>query len=400
MKILMVNTFHHRRGGDATYALTLSRRLEAAGHEVVPLAMRHPDNEPSVWEPWFVGQIDHRDLRGRTDRLRALARLVHHPGSARAAAGLIAKTKPDLVHLQHVHRHLTPSVVDPAVRAGIPVVWTVHDYELVCPSGHLFANGAPCEACKGHRYQNAVLKRCKRGDVVLSAAAAFEKAAHVATGLWRKIDRFLCPSAFLAQKLVDFGVPADRVFVQPNFVEVDAPPSPGGSGWLYAGRLSEEKGVRLLVDAARLLPDQRLVICGAGPLEGELRARARGLANIEWRGHVPKADLDRALRDAAVVAVPSLWYENLPYAVAEAQAAGKAVVASRIGGIPELVDDGRDGVLVPPADPRALADAVRGLLADPERARRLGLAGHDRVKTRMDPDAHLERILAHYEAVR
>lgn len=399
MRVLMVNTFHHRRGGDATYALSLSALLAGAGHDVVPLAMRHPDNEPSEWERWFVPWIDFRALDGWRPRLRALANFVHNREAGRAAEALIRRIRPDVVHLQHVHHHLTPAVVAPAVRAGIPVVWTVHDYELICPSAHLFANGAPCEDCRGHRYHRAVVRRCKRDDRAISVLAAVEKTMHVLGGLWSRIDRFLCPSRYLADRLVAFGVPADRVHWQPNFVATPPPASAPGAGWIYAGRLSEEKGVRVLVEAARRLPGHRLVICGSGPLEPELRHRARDLPDVQFLGHVPAEELARRLQDAAVAVVPSLWPENLPYAVAEAQAAGRGVVASRIGGVPEMIDDGVDGVLVEPGDAIALANAVGALLDDPIATRRLGAAGWRRVSVAMAPEPHLRQIEGHYRAL-
>jgi glycosyltransferase involved in cell wall biosynthesis len=399
MRVLMVNTFHHRRGGDATYALSLTRLLERDGHEVIPLAMRHPDNEPSTWERWFVPWVDYRDLHGPRAIVGALRRYASNPDAREAAAALIDRFRPDVVHLQHVHHHLTPSVVGAARRRGIPVVWTVHDYELICPAGTLFTHGRPCEECRGHRYHRAVVNRCKRDAVAYSALAAAEKAAHALSGLWTHVDRFLCPSAFLADMLVKFGIPRDRVFHQPNFVDLPGDPAPLGSGWMYAGRLTEEKGVDVLAAAARLLGDAPLAICGTGPREEALRTALAGLPNAHLHGHLAAGALASRLRDAAVVAVPSLWWENLPYAVIEAQAAGRAVVASRIGGIPELVDDGVDGILVPPGDAGALADAVRGLLADRGRARKLGAAGVERVRARLGPGPHLVAMLAHYRAV-
>ena len=395
----MVNTFHHRRGGDAAYALGLSALLEGAGHEVIPFAMRHPQNEPSVWEGHFPSWIDYRDLQGLRDRLRALPRFIYSRESARALDGLLAQVKPDVVHLHHVHHHLTPSVVDVAQRRGIPVVWTVHDYELICPAGLLFSQGAPCEACRGHRYDQAIARRCKRDRWDFSALAALEKALHAAAGLWSRIDRFLCPSQFLADRLMAFGVPPERVFHQPNFVDAPVSPPAMGSGWLFAGRLSQEKGVEVLLQAARRLPGRRLDVVGSGPLEARMREDAATLSNVAFFGHVSKEALNRKLTETAVVAVPSVWYENQPFAVTEAQAAGRAVVASRIGGIPELVEDGVDGVLVPPGDPVALADAVESLLSNPTRLSSLGESGHRRVRAALRPDAHLDAILGHYAAV-
>lgn len=400
MKVLMVHTFHHARGGDSTYALGLSRLLEAAGHAVVPLSMRHPDNEPSPWEHRWLPWVDLRERRGLAAQLALLPRVLWSGAARRLAADLLAETQPDVVHLQHIHRHITPSVLDACDAAGVPVVWTVHDYELVCPEGHLFRHDAPCEACRTGGYREAIRHRCKWGRLGPSVVAATEKALHRARDVWHRVDRFLCPSRFLADTLVRFGVPAQRVVHQPNFVEPGPPPAQGpGAGWLVAGRLAPEKGVAVALQAAAKLPDHPLTICGIGPDEARLRRQAAGLPHVQFTGHLPPEALARALRGSRAVAVPSRWYENFPFAVLEAQAAGRAVVASAIGGIPEQIRSGEDGLLVPPDDPDALANALARLLADPAEAARLGAAGAARVRRELSPEAHLTEILGHYAAV-
>lgn len=402
MNVLMINTFHHRRGGDATYTAGLTRLLTQAGVGVTPLAMRHPDNEPSVWEHRFVSWVDLRAPAGSPlDQARLAARMFWSREAAQATARLIAEVRPDVAHLGNVHRHLTPSVLGPLRRAGIPVAWTVHDYELVCPQGHLFRDGRPCEACRGHQYQAAIQHRCKWGQLGPSVAAAAEKVLHHRMGVWHKVDRFLCPSRFLADTLTRFGVPAERIHHQPNFLDLAplAPPPGPGKGWLYAGRLTQEKGVDVAIDAARALAGHTLHICGTGPAETALRERARGLPQVRFHGHLDRVDLARLIQEVAVAVVPSRWYENFPYAVLEAQAAGRAVVASRIGGIPEQISDGIDGRLVPADDVQALQAAVGPLLADPGAALRLGLAGAARVRATLTPERHLRAILDHYRAI-
>lgn len=398
MKVLMINTFHHPRGGDATYTRGLSRLLESAGHTVIPLAMRHPDNEPSPWEQRFVSWVDPRGARTWAERLRVLPRALWSHEAARAAAALVAEERPDLAHLQHVHRHLTPSVLGPLRAAKIPVVWTLHDYELICPAGTLFSQGRPCERCQGHRYSEAVRLRCKWGDPLASAAAALEKTLHHWAGVWERVDHFLAPSQFLADALVRFGLPAARITHIPNFVDATAwrPSREPGQGWVFAGRLTDEKGVDVLLEAARRIPEVPGVICGVGPAEGRLRARARDLPQVRFLGHLPSDQLAETLRRSAVVAVPSLWPENFPYAVTEAQACGRPVVASAVGGIPEQIDPCVDGVLVPPGDAAALARAIAGLVENPSSASAIGAAGRHRIEQRLRPADHLNAVMGTY----
>jgi glycosyltransferase involved in cell wall biosynthesis len=397
----MVHTWHHRRGGDATYTATLSDLLGRAGHQVFPLAMRHPDNDPSPWEARFVPWIELSAARGTADRLRMLRDAMWSPKARDATRALIRETGAELAHLQHIHRHITPSVLDALDEVGVPAVWTVHDHELVCPAGHLFTHGAPCERCIGHRYHQAILHRCKFDELLPSVFVALEKELHRRRRVWERVARFICPSRFLADTLVRFGVPADKVVHVPNFLDTEGqePSTDPGSGWVYAGRLTEEKGIRIALRAAAKMPEHTFVVCGTGALQVELTAQYGALPHISFVGHLPRADLAARLRSARVVVVPSLWNENFPYAVLEAQALGRAVVASRVGGIPEQIDDGVDGRLVASGDVDALIGAVRPLLEDGAAAGRLGAAGAARVRRELTPDAHLARIEQIYAEV-
>lgn len=399
MKVLLVHSFHYERGGDSTYARALGRALADAGHEVVPLAMRHPLNDPSPWEQHFVSWVDPRSSEPG-DRLRAGLRLVWSWEAARAARRLVAEVRPDVAHLQHVHRHLTPSVLGPLRRAGVPVVWTLHDYELVCPNGLLYTEGRPCERCSGGRFHQAIAHRCKQGQLGPSFAAALEKSLHALLRVSERVDRFLCPSAWLARAVVRMGLPAERVFHLPNLTP--APPAiapqPVGDDWLVASRLTREKGVHVAIDAARGLPAHVLHICGSGPEEPRLRRQAANLPHVRFHGHLPQAALAALTARARVVAVPSLWPENLPYAVFEAQALGRPVVASAVGGIPEQIEDGVDGVLVRPDDSEALRIAIASLMAEPARAKAMGDAARRRLDRRAGGAEHIAALLGHYAA--
>ena len=394
MRVLMANTFHHRRGGDGTYVLALTRGLERAGHEVIPFAMRHPDNLPSPFDRWFVPFTDFRSLDTLGEQLSAAKRLVFNRRAARRMGGLIDRVKPDVLHIHNIHHHLTPSILAPARDRGIPIVWTAHDYELICPSGHLFAKGGPCQACRGHRYHEAVRLRCKRDSLLASGMAALESSLHAAAGVWNQVDRFLCPSRFLADRLIAFGIPRKRVFHLANLVEVpEEEPGVPERRIIYAGRLSEEKGLITLFDAARRL-DAPLDVYGTGPLAGKLRRLAA--PNTLLHGHIPGPALHRQLARSMIAVVPSIWFENFPYAVIEAQGAGRAVIASDIGGIPEQITHGVDGMLVPPGDPTALALAAQELLDSPDRAAALGLAGRQRVLSQLQPAPHVDAVVEHY----
>lgn len=400
MRILMVHSFHHARGGDTTYTRALTRGLIERGHDVSPLAMRHPDNDPSTWEARFPRWVTPRTAQRLSDRTVQALSCVWSAEAAWSARGIARDLHPDVVHVQHLHRHLTPSILPPLRKAGAAIVWTVHDYELICPSGLLFTQGAPCERCRGHHYTQAIRHRCKWGELGPSVGVAVEKAIHRLAGVWDLVDRFLCPSRALADAMIRFGVPHQRVEHLPNPVAAPmhpaAMPTSATAGWMVAGRLTEEKGVHVAIEAASRLPEHPLRICGDGPWRTQLERRAADIPWVQFLGHQPQDEMAHRLNEARVVAVPSIWPENFPFAVSEAQAMARPVVASAIGGVPEMITHGVDGMLVPPGDPDALAGAVHALLGDPGLAEALGRAGHSRVRRRLCPAEHLRVIEDHY----
>lgn len=383
MRVLLVSSFLYPRGGDTTCAFTGARALTTLGHEVVPLAMRHPENAPSPWERWFapprgIGRWTVPDALGA----------IWSPGAADALRRLIDHHRPDVAWINHLHRHLSPSILPVLREAGVRVVWTLHDYELVCANGLLYTQGAFCRACRGGHWEQAIVHRCKHDDFAQSAWAALEKTVHGWAGVRELVDRFVTPSAFLARELLANGFDADRVVHVPNPIE-EITPGTGGPGWLVAGRLTPEKGIDDAIAAARITPGLTLVGPGAPP------DLPPGVTSLGLRTHAETLDL---VRQAGVVVVPSRWPENQPYAVVEAQLAGRPVVATRVGGVPELIEDGVTGRLVDPGQPEALAAAIAEILRDPVLGDRLGRAARDRVHREHDPTVWARRMTAIFGA--
>jgi glycosyltransferase involved in cell wall biosynthesis len=236
-------------------------------------------------------------------------------------------------------------------------------------------------------------------------AAAADAYATRGRRLYERVDALVSPSAFLRDRLVDGGLPAGRLHVLPNPVVAAAAPRPlppGPPRVLYASRLVAEKGVGVLLDAAARLPaGVRVRIAGSGRVERAVRDRvAGGRLPVDLLGPLPPGEVAAELRAATAAVLPALWWENCPMAVLEAAAQGVPVVASAVGGVPELVDDGGTGLLVPPGDPVALAAALTRLVRDPAAAAGMGSAAWARVRERHDPGAHVAALLALYGAVR
>lgn len=405
MRVLMVQTFHFYRGGDSTYMLNLSRLLEERGHEVVPFAMEHPHNLPSPYAKYFVSEIDFpKLLADRSPRAAwtVLARSIYSGEARRKIAALADAVKPDVAHFHNIHAHLTTSIIEPLRARGIPIVWTLHDFRLVCPNTSFLSHGNICERCLPNRFYHALLQRCKKGSLpasfVAMATTLYERAARVPG----RIDRFVTPSAFLREKLVEGGFDPARVVNVPNFVDLEANlPAPEKEHFVYLGRLLNEKGLDVLVRAAARLDAGRLVIVGEGPAEHSLKALAReiGAARVEFAGRKEGAELRRILAESQFVVLPSRWLENLPFAIMEAFACAKPVVASNLGGIPEMVEDGVNGYLVPMGDVGALAGALRRMLADRPAREAMGRRGREKAERLYGRDYHYDRIMDIYSGV-
>jgi glycosyltransferase involved in cell wall biosynthesis len=404
VNILVCNSFLYERGGAETCALDHMDLLASRGHAVVPFAIEHPLNRPSPYSSYFASRVDYPSLlkpgTSPITRMRAAARVVYSFEARRHISRLIAETRPDVAHAHGIAHELSPSVLGAMRAAGVPVVQTLHDFKLLCPNTTFVSHGEICERCAGGRYVHAALRRCKRGSLAASGVAAIESYAHHALRLYeRNVDVFLAPSRFLAGKLraagfrgrlqlLRHGIDTDRVSYNP---------SPDRYA-VFVGRLVQVKGLRTLLQAVRSVRDLKLYVVGEGELRAELTATAasEGLTNVTFLGPLPRDEVLSLVREARFAVLPSEWYENSPMAILESLAVGTPVVATRIGALPELVEDGRTGLLVPPGDAPALARAMTRLLHD-DVALAMRPAARRKVERDHDLEGHYRSLLAVYE---
>lgn len=400
MRILHVNKFLYRRGGAEAYMLDLAGEQQAGGNEVEFYAMAHPDNVPATYQASFPSYVETGTVdQPAAERIRIVGRTIYSR-SARAGIDAVAQAfKPDIAHLHNIYHQLSPSILRPLAKLNIPVVMTLHDYKLACPTYKFMAQDKVCEACIGGAFWNAPMKRCNKGSLGASALVAAETALHRWFRAYRTVDRFICPSEFLRSKMTQAGVYPDRMRTIPNFAPVQTVPlkdTPGG-GAIYIGRLAPEKGVDTLIRAAAL-GEFELRIVGDGPERPALEALARETgARVRFEGHLGRDQVLELLRSSSVSVLAARWYENQPIAVIESFAAGVPVVASDIGGLPELVRPGETGALVPVDDSRMLADAVRAYIDDPTEGMEQGRKARAFAEDAFAPAVHLERIQQLYE---
>lgn len=340
MKILLANKFYYRRGGDCIYMLNLEKLLKAHGHEVAVFAMDYPENLDTPWKKYFPKNMS---------KLMAFTRPFGSHEVKSTFKKLLDDFKPDVVHLNNVHTQLSPVMAELAHQWGIKVVWTLHDYKLLCPRYDCLKNGNTiCETCFNGDKKACLDNKCMKGSKLASFIGFKEAIVWNRERLEASTDVFICPSQFMADKMVQGGFSKSKMQTLCNFIDVekckfsstddtdDVELLPKKEDYYcFIGRLSHEKGAKTLIEAANQLP-YKLVIIGGGPLMDELKAVAN--TNIEFVGFKLWDDIKQLVGKARFSVIPSEWYENNPLSVIEAQCLGTPVLGANIGGIPELTD--------------------------------------------------------------
>ncbi|MDR2776132.1 MAG: glycosyltransferase [Tannerella sp.] len=355
MKVLLVNKFYYRRGGDCTAVFSTEQLLRSKGHEVAIFSIKHPQNEFSAWEEYFAGEVRFTSTT-IPEKLAAAVRIFHSGEVARKFNRLLSDFKPDIVHLHNIHSYISPLVAKIAHGKGIRVVWTLHDYKVVCPTYSCLRNGEICEECfrdisKVFRY------KCMKGRRTDSLFAWLEACYWNRRKLSDITDLFISPSYFLKSKIIEGGFASGQIEVLHNFLPKKLPLSTEKEDYYcYVGRLSVEKGVDTLLEAAGQVT-YPLKIIGGGPLLDLYRTKYPH-RQIEFLGHVQPDKLYPIIQKARFLVIPSVWYENNPFSAIESLCLGTPVLGARIGGIPELIEEGKNGFLFRSGNTAELRDKI------------------------------------------
>lgn len=352
MKILLANKFYYRRGGDCIYMLNLEQLLKAHGHEVAVYSMQYPENEFSEWSKYWPKNMSKLDA------------LVRPFGSHQVMEGfsrLVDDFRPDVVHLNNIHTQLSPVIAEIAHQRGIRVVWTLHDYKLLCPRYDCLQNGVKiCEECFMNK-QSVLEHSCMKNSKLASIIAYYEAKKWSRKRLEFYTDMFVCPSLFMADKMRQGGYDEKKVMSLCNFIDIEKCRRSSydkSDYYCYIGRLSNEKGTRALIEAANRLP-YKLVVIGGGPLLEELKSISKG--HIDFVGFKQWDDIKELVGKAKFSVIPSEWYENNPLSVIEAECLGTPVLGARIGGIPELIDEGKTGMTFESRNVEDLKDKIQAM---------------------------------------
>jgi glycosyltransferase involved in cell wall biosynthesis len=405
MNVLLVNKFFYPRAGAETAFFHTRDLLLARGERVIDFAMEDQRNLPSAYASHFAAARSYDAGGGRVRRISDALNAVYSVSARRSLGRLLDRERPDVAHLHNVYHQLTLSVVDELHARGIPIVQTLHDYKIACPSYNLFTDGAPCHRCPNGTVANAIVHRCIKGSIPASALAAVEAAAARRRRTYQRIAMYVAPSRFVASVAIEAGMPAERVRLLPYFLPDDELAVDGAEArepiFFFGGRLDVTKGVREMLAAFEVVPPPAVLrIAGWGPLEDEVAAAAARNPRIEYLGACQRSEVLRQLGRSRAMLLPSIWEDNCPLVMLEARARSTPVIASDRGGPPEFVEDGRDGFVVDPTDRHLLADRIKTLADDEQRAAAFGRRGRERLLAGHRSDEHYARLMQVYQDAR
>ncbi|MDX8127153.1 glycosyltransferase [Methylomonas sp. OY6] len=385
MKVLLIHNRYQQAGGEDNVVTAEANLLAEHGQEV------------KLW------CVDNKDLpSGLSGKISTAISTSYSADSLATAKDYLRRLKPEVVHVHNFFPQITPSIYDACISEGVPVVQTLHNYRLICPGAMLMREGKICEQCiRGTPYQ-AVWYRCYRGSKLGSLVVAHMVAKHRQKGTWsNKVNRFIALTDFAKSKFVQAGFPQDKIVVKPNFLHDPyaginrlARTYPGFG--LFVGRVSEEKGIKTLLKAwSGLEGDAVLKVAGSGPLEGLLH----GKNNIMVLGRQNASEISLLMQQAAFLVLPSEWYEGFPLVLVEALAHGLPILASRLGSMANIIEDGKTGVLFTPGDAKDLAEKAKWLLEHPKQVEQLGENARHVFLDKYTSEQNYAELMAIYEAV-
>lgn len=362
MRILQINVFNFRKGGSEAVYFNTTKALQENGNEVVSFSLKWEDNYPSEYEKYFPESKETR--KGIFRHINNAVNYFYHFEAAAKMEELIKAEHPDIAQIHLIWGQITPSILPVLKRHGIPVIFTIHDYRIVCPA-YTFRNnkGEICKKCGTGKYYNCFLNNCTKGNYVYSAMMGLEQyfrnwffnPAKYADGLLyvsnfaKRIHEKYMPELKKKKSLVLYNT-SDRIFEK----KADS----DSRYYLFFGRLSREKGISTIIDVFKRHPNLKLKIAGTGPEESNLKELARDAGNIEFLGYKSGESLQKLVREAYFTIVPSEWYENNPLTIIESYSAWVPVIGTDIGGIPEIIDVDKTGYIFRPHDTEGLEKSL------------------------------------------
>ncbi len=388
MKILLVHNQYQQVGGEQVVVEAQIRLLRENGHQVI------------------LYQRDNVEIKDYTliQKIVFIFNTVYSQKTVREIRDIIRTQNPDIIHVHNVFPLISPSIYWTVYKLGVPMIQTIHNFRFLCPNGLFYTHGQICERCKMGNTLHTIRWRCYKNSWFLSVLYAFTIGIHRLLGTFKKVSGFITLNSFTTQQLIESKIVSENgIRIIPNFI---LPPYPDldskkcENTIVYLGRLSEEKGVHVLLESLRYLPQVKLHIIGTGSREVELKKQAMKFGDqVIFEGFLGGERKYASLKQAQMMIIPSLWYEQFPINILESMAAATPVIASNSGGLPSLIQDEKNGLLFQPGNAEDLARKIQILLDDPELALEMGFHGRRMVENQFSAASHLEKLICYYKEV-
>ncbi len=406
--IIIANYRYFIAGGPEKYLFNVKDILEKNGHKTLPFSVKYSSNEPSAYDQYFVsprdreGRVYYRDISPSFSSTANMIKKAFYSLEAKKnIIRLIRNENADSVYILNFINSLSPSIIDGAKSQGKRVVIRLSDFFLACARYDFLYRGNICEKCLNGCLFNAVFKKCVHESLPASLIRVLSMYFHRILGVYKRVDCFISPSGFLRDKMIESGIKPEKIHHLPTFIDssVIKPDYKYSNYILYFGRLTRHKGIETLINSARHIKDRSLMIYIAGDASG---AYAQGLQelcskreinNVKFLGFLRDEKLREAVSGARFTVFPCLWYENMPNALLEAFAHGKCAVGSNIGSIPEIIDDGQNGLLFEPGDETDLADKISFLNSRPDLISEYSRNARLKTEQEYNPETHYSRLI-------
>lgn len=395
MNILNCNNNFYVRGGSDKIFFEHTKIMRENGHQVIPFAPNDENRLSSEWSDYFPEAID-----SKNPSIWDLPKFFYNYSASSLLKNLLNKTQIDIAHLHIYYGRLTTSILKTFDSFDIPVVQTLHDYKLICPNSNMICNEEICETCNGNEFWRAWSQNCNDNSFLKTSAIVFESYLSKYMGNRSRVDHFIAVSQFLKNKLVEFGIDENKISTIHNPINADLynPQYQPGEYLLYFGRIDKIKGIKHLIEAS-IQTGTELLIVGDGDEKPILEFTYQKAENIKFLGFKKGDQLDQLIKDSLCTVCPSICYDIFPTTILESFALGKAVIGSDIGGIPEMIDHGENGLLFEPGNVEQLVDHINFFKKNKSVIQKMGKKGRKKVEDEYNSKKYYDNIISVYNSL-
>ena len=398
MKILMVNKYLYYKGGAETYALKVGKYLEEQGNELQYFGMYSSKNIVKNDLNLYTQEMDFHTKK--LSRILYPFKIIYSFEAKRKIKNIIKSFKPDVIHLNNINFQLTPSIIEIAKKLEIPVVQTVHDYQMICPNHLLFNPNTNqiCEKCINSNKKHCIKNKCIHNNKIKSIIGYIEN--YIYTKIlktYSKVDKYICPSEFLESKLIEANpIYKGKTIAIHNYIELNEITNYEKEDYvLFFGRLSEEKGFKMFLEICKELENIKFKVAGTGPLE----SICKDIPNVEYVGFKTGKDLEEIIAKAKFSVYPSIWYENCPLSILESESLGTPVITANYGGMKELVEDGKTGILVDRMEKNDLKKSISNLYNEDSKVKEMSQNCIDARNSMISMEEYCRNLIGIYKEV-